>query len=314
VLLHCDRRDPAAERWLREQTKGSVLGREILLGAVAQTRVELTDDEQLFVALQSAPTAGAELETMRLWLTPRWFVSVLDRVLPAVSELDQALEAGRGPKSPIEVLISVARASNQRAERSVLAMEEELADIEYRGGEVPRRTFDRLRALHQTAAGFRRGKLREREALTRIAAHPPAWLAETQPGIWAELARNADDVLSLLDGVIERSRSLYDYVQGDLASILNDRLYILTLISAIVLPLSFITGLLGVNVGGIPLRETSWAFEALCVFLAVLAVGQFFLARRLQWIPPRKPRERRWRWRRRATPPVTLPMVQHPST
>jgi len=77
---------------------------------------------------------------------------------------------------------------------------------------------------------------------------------------------------------------------------------LLTLISAIVLPLSFITGLLGVNVGGIPLHDSRWAFPLLCLFLIGMAGFQYWIAKRMHWLPRQDPRVRRrgTRPRRRA--------------
>jgi zinc transporter len=174
-------------------------------------------------------------------------------------------------------------------------MEEELADLEYRAATTPRRTFDRLRVLHRRAASIRRGKMRERDAMAQIAADAPPWLAGPRQDEWAQLAKRTGDQVALLDAAVERCHGLYEYVQGLLATVLNDRLYVLTVISAIMLPLSFITGLLGVNVAGVPGEEAPWAFVALllalCLFLALLGLAQFYLARKLKWIP-RRPRQR----------------------
>jgi Mg2+ and Co2+ transporter CorA len=50
-------------------------------------------------------------------------------------------------------------------------------------------------------------------------------------------------------------------------------------------PFSFVTGLLGVTVGGIPARDTHGALAALCVLLGLLAVGAYLPLRRLRWVP-----------------------------
>jgi len=50
------------------------------------------------------------------------------------------------------------------------------------------------------------------------------------------------------------------------------------------LPLGFLTGLLGINVGGIPGAETPWAFWAVCAGSAVIIVVELVLLRRLRWL------------------------------
>ena len=52
----------------------------------------------------------------------------------------------------------------------------------------------------------------------------------------------------------------------------NETMKILTLVSTIILPLTFITGLYGMNVT-LPLQEYPWVFWALMAFMTVVAAG-----------------------------------------
>ena len=59
---------------------------------------------------------------------------------------------------------------------------------------------------------------------------------------------------------------------------MNKNLYLISIIAAIFLPLGFLTGLLGINVGGIPGTDVTWAFWAVCALLAALgALGWWLL-------------------------------------
>ncbi len=113
----------------------------------------------------------------------------------------------------------------------------------------------------------------------------PDWLLATQPDAWRDAFERNGELVATVDDALDRLLGLQSYAQNRLSSVLNDRLYLLTLLSAIVLPLSFLTGLLGVNVGGVPARDTPWAFAALCVLLGLVAVGEYLLLRRLRWVP-----------------------------
>ena len=50
------------------------------------------------------------------------------------------------------------------------------------------------------------------------------------------------------------------------------------------LPLGFLTGILGINVGGIPGAETPWAFAAVSAILTGVVAVQVVLFRRLRWL------------------------------
>jgi len=61
-------------------------------------------------------------------------------------------------------------------------------------------------------------------------------------------------------------------------------MYLLTMVASFVMPLSFVTGLLGVNVGGIPGQTNSLAFPIVIGTLIVMVVVQVFIFRRLKWM------------------------------
>ncbi len=46
---------------------------------------------------------------------------------------------------------------------------------------------------------------------------------------------------------------------------MNKTMYILTVLAGIFLLITFVTGLLGINVGGIPGSENPWAFIMVCI-------------------------------------------------
>jgi zinc transporter len=50
------------------------------------------------------------------------------------------------------------------------------------------------------------------------------------------------------------------------------------------LPLTFVTGLLGMNVGGIPGGEIEWAFWGVSVGMAVIGLILIVFFRRINWL------------------------------
>ena len=53
---------------------------------------------------------------------------------------------------------------------------------------------------------------------------------------------------------------------------------------SLLVPLGFLTGLLGVNVGGIPLTESAWGFASVTLFLVVITFFQILYFRRKHWL------------------------------
>jgi zinc transporter len=61
-------------------------------------------------------------------------------------------------------------------------------------------------------------------------------------------------------------------------------MYVLTVVATVLLPPSLITGLLGINVGGIPGSDSSWGFGIVIFLLVILALVEIAVLRRLRWI------------------------------
>ena len=86
-----------------------------------------------------------------------------------------------------------------------------------------------------------------------------------------------------LDSVKDRASVAYEELSSHLAEQMNARMYILSLIAGLFLPLGFLTGLLGINVGGIPLADSPWGFFEVVMFLTALVVVQVLIFRRKHW-------------------------------
>jgi len=62
------------------------------------------------------------------------------------------------------------------------------------------------------------------------------------------------------------------------AEIIDQRSLLIAVVAFIFLPLTFITGLLGMNVAGIPFAQHPWAFwgvVAFCILIGLVVLGWF---------------------------------------
>ena len=80
-----------------------------------------------------------------------------------------------------------------------------------------------------------------------------------------------------------RVNDLYTYFQVAGNDRVERRLRILTIVSAITLPLGLITGLLGMNVGGVPGTTNPIGFILVIVFMIAIAAAEFWFFRRKGW-------------------------------
>lgn len=106
----------------------------------------------------------------------------------------------------------------------------------------------------------------EKTALLRVSSHVALHL------------ENLDDLLSRID-------MLQNLDDSKLPEAMSQSSFSLTIVATVFLPLSFVSGLLGMNVGGIPDSHNPWGFWGVTVIMLCLATSLWvYLYRRLQFI------------------------------
>jgi len=120
--------------------------------------------------------------------------------------------------------------------------------------------------------------------LDRMNRRHPAVLAEDDA---LDLLREADRVtryLEDLDLARERIVVLQEELSGQIAQQQNSRMYVLSVVAAVFLPLTFVTGLLGMNVGGLPGLENPMGCAVSIVIMIAAAVVLLLFFRWKRWL------------------------------
>ena len=124
----------------------------------------------------------------------------------------------------------------------------------------------------------------QREAMTKLQAENVPWLSD---GNRMHLRETTDRVIRYIedmDSVRDRAAVTQEELVNRLSEQMNTRMYVLSLVAAVFLPLGFLTGLLGINVGGIPGAENQFAFFIFILMLAVVVVLQIVIFKRKKWL------------------------------
>lgn len=126
-----------------------------------------------------------------------------------------------------------------------------------------------------------------RGAIRELADAGAPWLFAGRSEAAARLRCCADATASLLDQLEaskEQALVLKDELHAVAQSRANHALYLLSVISALFLPFSFVTGLLSMSIGGIPGKEDPRAFRVVTLVCIVLLAAGCALFRRLRWL------------------------------
>jgi len=69
-----------------------------------------------------------------------------------------------------------------------------------------------------------------------------------------------------------------------MAEAMNRRTYTMSLLAMIFLPTTFLTGLFGVNLGGMPGAGSHYGFSIFCLLLLIMIVGVAWWLKRRRWL------------------------------
>ena len=110
------------------------------------------------------------------------------------------------------------------------------------------------------------------------------WLEQTHKRRLQESLDRLIRYIEDLDTIRERAQVVKDELASALADKMNKNLYMLSIVAAIFLPLGFLTGLLGINVGGIPGAENGDAFLIFVGMLIAVVALQMVIFKKLKWL------------------------------
>lgn len=289
IWVHLDRKHPGVRAWLEGYAELDPLVAEALLEEETRPRVNAHGDGLLVNLRGVNLNPGADPEDMvsvRLWIDARRVISLRGVRLLASDDVAAELAAGRGPVTTGGVLAALVEALVARMRPVIGSIEEELDAFEEAliDDETPIPSAARISGVRRRAIELRRYLAPQRDVMNRLYTAPEPWLSATDK---LELRETADRITRFvedLDSARERGAVTHEEVSERLSLRLGRIMYVLSLVATVFLPLTFVTGLLGINVGGIPGAETGWAFLAVCTLLAALLVVEVVLFRRWRWL------------------------------
>jgi zinc transporter len=277
LWLHVDVADEPPRDWLHQTIGLDPVVVEALSADETRPR-SLTFGEGLLTVLRGVNTnPGDDPEDMvsiRTWIEQDRIVSTRRRRLLSVQDLRDQLEQGTGPGSCGEFLVELIGRLADRIGRFVDSIEDGLSSIEEAEYDETAQSRRRsLAALRRQIASVRRFLAPQRDALDRLYRNPGSLLSDPETNGLREEADRVTRYLEDLDLARERAIVLQEELLNELAQLQNTRMYVLSVVAAIFLPLTFVTGLLGMNVGGLLGFESPRGFlVALVVMVASSAV------------------------------------------
>ncbi|MFC7777292.1 zinc transporter ZntB [Pantoea endophytica] len=285
--LHLNYTQRQSAEWLQNTPLIPDSVRDALAGDSMRPRVARLGDGFMIVLRSvnhNADSRPDQLVAMRVFINDKLIVSTRRRKVYAIDAVLTDLQQGNGPVDGGSWLVDVCDALTDHASEFIEEMHDKIIELEdaLMNQEVPARGD--LALLRKQLIVMRRYMAPQRDVYARLAIEKMAWMNDDDRRRMQEVADRLGRGLDDLNAGVARTSILADEVASILAESMNRRTYTMSLMAMIFLPATFLTGLFGVNLGGIPGGNWALGFTAFCVLLLVMVGGVAIWLKRRKWL------------------------------
>jgi len=278
--LHVDGRDAGDHDWLAQCASLPDMIRSALLARETRPRTEFVDDGAL-VNLRG-PGATPEddpdpLTSIRFFAEQGRLISVSYRTSAALDPVIAKFLAG-ALDTPVDIIAEFAREMSAQLDPKVAEMGDSVdfceTRLDVKRAHAVRRRVSKLRSH---AIAYRRFIVPQLHALERLSAVPADWIEDDDRQHLREAMDRFARMAEELEAVRERSALISEELTDLRSEQMDRRGLLLWIVALVFLPVTFITGLLGMNVGGLPFQGNDgfWIVSATCAIIGLIVFGWF---------------------------------------
>ena len=288
LWIHLDYSSEQVKQWLQTDSRLSKLACDILMEEDTRPRFINTKEGFLLILRGINCNPGAEPEDMvalRMSFEENRIITMRQRRVMAINDIHEAIEAGTGPKSVAGFITMVIDRIVDRM-GDVVAEIDDLVD-ELEDTVLTAESYElraQLSKIRRQSISLRRYIAPQRDVLARLQNERLEWLNEKVKMRLREMSERTARFVEDLDSARDRAAITQEELNNRLSEQMNKAMYLLSIVAAIFLPLGLITGLLGINVGGIPGAENKWAFLFVTFSLVLIALVLLSIFRRIKWL------------------------------
>ena len=286
--VHIDYANEKNQKWLKSQ-KLSPAVLENLLDSDTTPRY-FKERRGVLIVLRGVNAVANEEDDMialHIWMTKNRLLTLSHRALPAIAKVVKAFKSGKGPTTIEDCFVELARQMNSRVEKVLVNITDEGDELEE--AVISKISFrkdadlrHKLSVLRHKIVGLRRYLIPQREMINKLCSEDSVFTQKNMKQL-QEVSRDLAAIVSELDFARDHSAVTQEELDSQTNIEMSRTMYLMSLIMVIFTPLTFITGLLGANVGGIPFGEHPAGFSAITLILVVVAVIQTLILKKVHW-------------------------------
>ncbi len=286
--MHLDRKSDEARDWFETISGLDPLIVGILFQEDTRPRAARYENGILLNLRGANLNPGAkptDMISIRIWATDGLVITTRAHPIRAIDDLADLYRTNKPPATHGDLVTFIADRLTFRLEPIVAKLEEEADELEEdwldQNTPAPKQ---KLAHFRRSALSLRRYIAPQKEALSSLVREGGDFLSDEAKLRLREIQDITTRLAEDLDLARERAVVIQEQIVELRAEAMNQRLFVLAIISAVFFPLGFFTGLFGVNIGGMPGVESPHAFALFCAALVILTGGLLYLFRKADWL------------------------------
>lgn len=222
-----------------------------------------------------------DMISIRMFVQSGRIISTSKKDLHAEEEMAEILRSEDAPDDAGGFVLALLELLVDKAEENIIRLKEEMYDLEYKIiDEADTKQRRHLNEIRRTVISFSRFFSPQKDAAIKLAGLEGKLFSTAQTQGIKECINKLNKFLEDLDAIDNRCYVLQDEIAAITNDKINKNMYFISVMATVFLPLTFMTGLLGVNLGGIPGAKSENGFLTFILILAVVLVLQIIILRK----------------------------------
>ena len=286
ALISGNSRAPEFKVWLKRELGD--FNADLITVPSTRSRCTVLDDRALVVLRVARPGADPEdvgLQLLTMWIEKGRVIIASELNIVEFLGITQWRQTHHAPVSPADLVARLALRAADRIEPLIERMGDSLDSIEEmlmmnRAGD----TRSRLAHLRRTLINMRRLIWPQRDVLTTLEIEDLSFFTARDRVRLREAAARTARLGDEMQTLSERAVLVHEQLLDTRAEQMNQTMLLLAAATVVLMPLTVISGILGMNVEGIPFHDSPYAFWIVTGFLCVLGVAIYLFMRKKKWM------------------------------
>jgi zinc transporter len=286
ALISGNSRAPEFKVWLKRELGD--FNADLITVPSTRSRCTVLDDRALVVLRVARPGADPEdvgRQLLTLWIEKGRVIIASELNIVELLGIAAWQQTHHAPLSPADLVARLALRAADRIEPLIERMGDSLDGIEE--SLIANRNHGsrtRLAQLRRTLINMRRLIWPQRDALTTLEIEDLSFFTARDRVRLREAAARTARLGDEMQTLSERAVLVHEQLLDTRAEQMNQTMLLLAAATVVLMPLTVISGILGMNVEGIPFHDSPYAFWAVTGFLCVLGVAIYLFMRKKKWM------------------------------